>query len=433
MKKILMLLVSLIMVFSVFSAVNASEDVLLIAEMDNSIKVMQDGEYVDFVDASGEVVEPQIVNGRTMVPFRKIFNSLGVTDENITWIGETRTVIAKKDNVEIELQIDSNVAKKTVDGEATTITLDAAPMIFESRTLVPVRFIAESMEKLVGWDAENRTVIIIDLAKLEGDLKSAMPKVMEIIDLHTADIHTIDATVDLGAELEYTSASAKENNTKLEAKSTIDVIKSSGELYGKVDFEIDGNGVLYDAVKESGASKFDAIAIWKDDSIYVTSSLFNSGDNGDWLVISLNEIFSALEITYDKLTVEGILNVVEENLTVDTYAQAQFAIEALGKVLGDQNVTLTDNKYEVKVDLLSILNEYEVDKDLMELLKKAEVIVEGKIEDGISKEVSVEIKAEVEEAGEKISASITGESKVNKFNETITLDDEIIAEIESLD
>ena len=50
---------------------------------------------------------------------------------------------------------------KNESGEETEIKLDSAPTIVNGRTLVPVRFIAESLEKKVGWDAENKTVIII--------------------------------------------------------------------------------------------------------------------------------------------------------------------------------------------------------------------------------------------------------------------------------
>ena len=171
MKKFLLLIASIVMIFTMasfayageydfvpISALPGGEPTLIAANPTSAIRVQNDGEYIDFVD-----VNPQIINDRTMVPFRKIFNSLGVTDENIKWTPETRTVNAKKDNVEIELQIDNNVAKKIVSGETTNITLDSAPVIRDGRTLVPVRFIAESMDRKVSWDAENRVVVIADV------------------------------------------------------------------------------------------------------------------------------------------------------------------------------------------------------------------------------------------------------------------------------
>ena len=147
----------------------------------SDIKVQINGEIIDFTDSNGAKVDAQIINNRTMVPFRKIFNSLGVTDENITWIGETRTVITKKDNIEIELQIDNNVAKKTINGETTEIKLDSAPVIYENRTLVPVRFIAESMEKLVGWDSSNKTAVIIDFDYFVNQIKNKSNALYEFL------------------------------------------------------------------------------------------------------------------------------------------------------------------------------------------------------------------------------------------------------------
>ena len=38
--------------------------------------------------------------------------------------------------------------------------LDSPPIIVNSRTLVPVRFISESLGKEVSWDNVNRNVII---------------------------------------------------------------------------------------------------------------------------------------------------------------------------------------------------------------------------------------------------------------------------------
>ena len=57
---------------------------------------------------------------------------------------------------EIVLHIGNNVA--SVDGEPTTI--DAPPEIKNSRTMVPLSFIARELGHEVEWDGENRRVII---------------------------------------------------------------------------------------------------------------------------------------------------------------------------------------------------------------------------------------------------------------------------------
>ena len=62
----------------------------------------------------------------------------------------------------IVMQIDNDqMSVQTVTSdENTAISLDVAPFIYNSRTLVPVRAVAESLDAQVDWVAETRTVII---------------------------------------------------------------------------------------------------------------------------------------------------------------------------------------------------------------------------------------------------------------------------------
>lgn len=136
------------------------------------VKVQINGEMIDFKDSAGNTVNAQIVNSRTLVPMRKIFEVLGASVE---WDGEQRKVTGTKGDTVIELQINNNIAKKTVSGETKTIQLDTAPMIIDNRTMVPLRFIAESLDKQVGWDNDNRTAVIIDYSYFANELKKNAP------------------------------------------------------------------------------------------------------------------------------------------------------------------------------------------------------------------------------------------------------------------
>ena len=59
------------------------------------------------VQLNGEVLEfdvqPQIINGRTLVPMRVIFENLGAAVE---WDDNTRTVTAQNDNITVRITID---------------------------------------------------------------------------------------------------------------------------------------------------------------------------------------------------------------------------------------------------------------------------------------------------------------------------------------
>lgn len=99
-------------------------------------------------------VAPEIINGRTMVPIGTIFNALEMT---VKWDGELRKVTANKSGLEVILFIDSDQA--TVNGK--TVVLDAAAYIRDGRTMVPLRFVAESTGAIVSWNGDTRTVDIM--------------------------------------------------------------------------------------------------------------------------------------------------------------------------------------------------------------------------------------------------------------------------------
>ena len=98
---------------------------------------------------------PVIVNDRTLVPLRVIFEALGAT---VDWEAETRTVTARRGNDAISLVIDTNVIVK--NGEA--IEIDVPAQIIGDRTMVPIRAVSETLGASVNWNAATRTVLIDD-------------------------------------------------------------------------------------------------------------------------------------------------------------------------------------------------------------------------------------------------------------------------------
>jgi len=98
-------------------------------------------------------VSPQIVNGRTMVPMRAIFEALGAT---VVWDGATQTAIAKKGETEVSLTLGS--LTPTVNGQI--VTIDQPGVVIGGRMLVPLRFVAEAFGVTVDWDPATRIVNI---------------------------------------------------------------------------------------------------------------------------------------------------------------------------------------------------------------------------------------------------------------------------------
>ena len=112
------------------------------------IAVVVNGNKIEFD------VAPQIINGRTMVPVRGIFEALNAVVE---WDGNTQTVIAKKDNTIIKFTI--NELSFTKNNELKD--LDVPAQIINGRTLVPVRAIGESFDCTVDWDGSGVTKKVI--------------------------------------------------------------------------------------------------------------------------------------------------------------------------------------------------------------------------------------------------------------------------------
>ena len=74
----------------------------------------------------------------------------------VDWQDDTQTVTALKDGKKIVMVIGNSDIE--VDGKI--IKSDAAPMLYNSRTLIPLRFLAENIGASVYWDADTNTVSI---------------------------------------------------------------------------------------------------------------------------------------------------------------------------------------------------------------------------------------------------------------------------------
>ncbi|MTI65276.1 MAG: copper amine oxidase [Firmicutes bacterium] len=119
-------------------------------------------------------VEPKIVNNRTLVPIRRIFELLKI---KIKWVKETKTVIGFKENTKITLKINDEIAN--INNKK--VKLESPPIIFKGRTLVPIRFIAESTGVIVEWDSNTRTVNLLDKSINNINIGDSKERVLKIL------------------------------------------------------------------------------------------------------------------------------------------------------------------------------------------------------------------------------------------------------------
>ncbi len=98
-------------------------------------------------------VTPKIINSRTMIPARALFEEIGGT---VTWDQTNYVVTINYNNQVIKLTINSKTA--LVDGIQKT--LDVPAQIVSNRTLIPLRFVSENLGFTVDYDSKTRTAIV---------------------------------------------------------------------------------------------------------------------------------------------------------------------------------------------------------------------------------------------------------------------------------
>ena len=112
---------------------------------------------VEFNCVEIEFDQPAIISeNRTLVPLRKIFETLGA---EVGWDEVNRKVTANKNGKIVSITIGSK--ELYVDGEV--VELDVAAKIINDRTLVPVRAISEAYDCEVIWNDKESLVEIYDL------------------------------------------------------------------------------------------------------------------------------------------------------------------------------------------------------------------------------------------------------------------------------
>ncbi|KNY29903.1 stalk domain-containing protein [Pseudobacteroides cellulosolvens] len=112
-----------------------------------SIRVLIDDEEVNFSN------KPFIDSGTTLVPFRPVFEKLGIT---INWDAKTKTISASNDELTMTMQAGS----KSCNVNGSKKELSVAPKIINGSTYIPLRFISETTKKEVSWDQKTKIIYI---------------------------------------------------------------------------------------------------------------------------------------------------------------------------------------------------------------------------------------------------------------------------------
>ena len=172
MKKIFISIISIMMVFSFLATDNS------LAVSDTKAQVKIDGKNVILdkikVNVDGRAIKTDVpaVNyeGNTIVPIRFVSEELGA---EVTWDQKNRIAIIKTQDKNIELKIDSpkaivNGKEQTLPNNAITKIVSTEASAESQRTMVPLRFVSETLGAEVEWVKETKTANIKSNNKVEN-------------------------------------------------------------------------------------------------------------------------------------------------------------------------------------------------------------------------------------------------------------------------
>ncbi len=150
-----------------FTAIPASA--VEIKTFSEDVKVYLNGEDV-YADSDNK---PLIINDRTMVPLRPIFEKMGFTDQYIKWYPEEKKASFSDGNTECVFECDSYyVARNGVFDLRNEVTMDVPATIYNDTFYIPLRAYCELWDMDIEWDNHDRSVHITKNPAIANQIKT---------------------------------------------------------------------------------------------------------------------------------------------------------------------------------------------------------------------------------------------------------------------
>ena len=222
-------LLILTMAISVVSSLYAQAKTLEFTVDSADLYVSESGIRKESLDAPA-----YIEKGRTLVPIRVISEEFGAVVE---WKADENKAVITSDDTAIEIVIGAD--KAVVNGEEKQ--LDVPAVISGGRTMVPLRFISEELQKTVEYVAMTRQIIITD----EPDVMKVGDTVYNIEDYRTLCTYFgVDAS-NIAEFLPQATEYLKQNASFTEAGKSMGITPGEAEI-GELGKEmIEASGDIY--------------------------------------------------------------------------------------------------------------------------------------------------------------------------------------------
>lgn len=102
-------------------------------------------------------VEPALLNGTTMVPFRAIAEALGIT---VRWDQSAKRITAAGKSGDADKQVILTLGSKTAMVNGMPVALAAAPLNVNGSTMIPLSFFSQQFGAAVSWNQAAKTVTV---------------------------------------------------------------------------------------------------------------------------------------------------------------------------------------------------------------------------------------------------------------------------------
>ncbi|MEC1697768.1 copper amine oxidase N-terminal domain-containing protein [Schinkia azotoformans] len=229
--------------------------------LENNVKIEVNGNVL-------QMDQPPIVeNDVTLVPLRGIFETLGA---KVEWDAQTQSIKANKNDVQMELKVDSKVAKINNNN----ISLLVPAKVINGRTLVPLRFVSESLGADIKWNAEDRSISISMSNNDNEDSNNQSDTKTEDKKEQTTDVEkpeleiNADPTLVIFEEAKAIGITVKNNSNESAEIKKVEVYEKGNLLTTYSASELEQGG-LKTTIKPSetwGMSINYKIGIWANDS-----------------------------------------------------------------------------------------------------------------------------------------------------------------------
>lgn len=117
------------------------------------VNVIVKGKLLEGKSGEDSLAAGFIKDDRTYIPLRAVSENLGYT---VQYSAKDKKIDVMNTKHHISMNIGSTVLKS----DKSKTTMDVAPILIDSKTYLPARYLVEAMNETVQWDKSNRVVLL---------------------------------------------------------------------------------------------------------------------------------------------------------------------------------------------------------------------------------------------------------------------------------